>query len=99
MPLVDEHILSILRCPNSGESLSIADDEFIALLNQRILDGQMANATGESVDDVIDGGLVNESATWLSPVHGRIIDLNPTDAIDLQKLALSRSVPQDDSNE
>ncbi|MFL2869398.1 MAG: hypothetical protein ACJZ8O_01500 [Pirellulaceae bacterium] len=99
MPLVDEHILSILRCPNSGESLSIADDEFIALLNQRILDGQMANATGESVDDVIDGGLVNESATWLSPVYGRIIDLNPTDAIDLQKLALSRSVPQDDSNE
>lgn len=99
MPLVDEHILSILRCPNSGEALSIADDELISLLNERILGGQVHDANGESVDDVIDGGLVNESATWLSPVHGRIIDLNPTDAIDLQKLALSRSKPEDDSHE
>lgn len=99
MPLVDEHILSILRCPNSGETLSIADDELIALLNEHILGGQVQAADGESVDDVIDGGLVNESATWLSPVHGRIIDLNPTDAIDLQKLALSRSEPEDDSHE
>ena len=99
MPLFDEHILSILRCPNSGEMLSVADGELITLLNQRILDGQVHDATGESVDDVIDGGLINESATWLSPVHGRIIDLNPTDAIDLQTLALSNSEPQDDSND
>ena len=47
MPLVDEHILSILRCPNSGETLSVADDELITLLNQRILDGQVHDATGE----------------------------------------------------
>ena len=65
MPLVDEHILSILRCPNSGEALSIADDELISLLNERILGGQVHDANGESVDDVIDGGAGDDNvARW-----------------------------------
>lgn len=90
MSVIDKNILSLLRCPNSGETLKIADADSIAALNQSILDGDVSNAAGESVSDVIDGGLINQSGTWMSPLYGRIIDLNPTDTIDIRGLTQSK---------
>lgn len=89
MSVIDEKILSLLRCPNSGETLKIADADLIAALNQSILDGNVSNASGEAVSEVIDGGLINQSGTWMAPLYGRIIDLNPTDTIDIRELTLS----------
>ena len=84
-------VLSLLRCPVSGSSLAIADAELVNSLNQRIEAGTLTNRLGQTIEQPLESGLVNEDQTLLFAVRGEIMVLVADQAIELQ--GLSNSMP------
>jgi uncharacterized protein YbaR (Trm112 family) len=85
MPLAD-HLLEILRCPQSRTRLHAADNATVARLNRMISAGALTNLAGERLERPIDGGLVREAGDLLYPIVDQIPVLLPDEAIDLGKL-------------
>jgi uncharacterized protein YbaR (Trm112 family) len=85
MPLPD-HFLDILRCPQDGSRLHLADVALVDRLNRAIAAGQLLNVAGEAVERALDGGLVREADDRLYPVFDQIPVLLPDEAIDLTRL-------------
>lgn len=85
MPLPD-HFLEILRCPQDGTRLHLADAALVDRLNCTIAAGRLSNVAGEAVERALDGGLIREAADRLYPVFDQIPVLLPDEAIDLTRL-------------
>ena len=79
-------VLSLLRCPVTETSLSIADADLVDSLNQRIEAGTLTNRLGQAVEKPFESGLVNEDASLLFAVRGEIMVLVADQAIELQNL-------------
>jgi uncharacterized protein YbaR (Trm112 family) len=60
--------LSLLRCPESGARLSLADPSLIRRLNQDISAGRLINRAGSLVEKPLDGGLVRDGGDLLYPI-------------------------------
>lgn len=84
--MIADHLLEILRCPQSRTRLHAADAELVARLNRAISAGQLVNVAGERVERSIDGGLIREAGDLLYPIVDQIPVLLPDEAIDITKL-------------
>ncbi len=82
--MTNEHLLSILCCPETHQALQWADEEVVNRLNQAIEEGRLANRQGETVQEKIDGGLVREDGKYLYPVRQEIPVLLLDEAIPLE---------------
>jgi uncharacterized protein YbaR (Trm112 family) len=78
-------LLSILRCPRTGESLQIAASDLVNLLNEQIAANNLRDANGEPVVDRIDGGLVNAGGQWCYPIRDQIPALIPGEALPVSE--------------
>ena len=76
-------VLSLLRCPVSGSSLAIADEGMVAALNKQIEAGTLTNRLGQTVEQPLESGLVNEDESLLYAVRGEIMVLVADQAIEL----------------
>ena len=79
-------LLDMLLCPVTGEPVSTADQEFVHLLNREIKAGLLFNRLGIQIETEIDGGLVNDSRTWLIMIRSGVPDITPDQAIPIDHL-------------
>ena len=85
---MDQQLLSILRCPVTGSTLSEAESSLVDLINQRIEHGNQQTRMMETLEVPIDAGLINLDRSLLMPIYQGIPDMNPDDAISLTNLDL-----------
>ena len=70
--MIDPELLKILCCPETHQSLALAEASVVESLNQQIEAGQMHNRTGQSVKEKIDGGLVRADSKFLYAIRQNI---------------------------
>jgi len=81
--MMDPHLVSILRCPETKEPLQEASPERIEALNKAIEAGTVQNRAGQPVSEKIDAGLVRAGGKWLYPVRADIPVMLIEEAIPL----------------
>ncbi len=81
--VIADHLIDILRCPQSRTRLHAAPADVVARLNRSISAGTLTNLAGERLERALDGGLVREAGDLLYPVIDHIPVLLPDEAIDL----------------
>jgi uncharacterized protein len=69
---ISKDLLDILLCPDSKQSLTLAEPALLDTLNQRIRQGTLKNRGGAVVSEPIDGGLVREDRQYLYPIRDDI---------------------------
>lgn len=71
MPVSSE-LLEILVCPETKQPVTLAGEEILARLNEKIAAGNVRNRGGDKVEKPITEGLVREDAAVLYPVDDGI---------------------------
>lgn len=84
--VIDPQLLELLRCPETRQTLSLAEVELVERLNQLIAAGTLTNQAGETVDEPIDGALVREDGAVAYVIRDTIADMLIDHAIVLAKL-------------
>lgn len=85
--MINEELLSILRCPITKSRLTVADQKLIDKINERIEQEKIENCIGEKVTRSVDSGLINESQAHLLPIFDGIPCLIPDEAIPLAQIS------------
>lgn len=70
--MINETLLEILRCPESMQTLSIAETALIDKVNKRISNGSLQNVSGEVIETPLTAGLVREDGKILYPIRDDI---------------------------
>lgn len=76
-------LLSILRCPETRQSLTIAEPALLVRLNARVRAGSSRTTSGKPVSELLEGGLVRADGSALYPVRKRVPVLLVDEAIAL----------------
>lgn len=82
--MINKELLDILVCPETKESLSLADQALIEKINARIRAGEIVNRGGERVTDPIDEGLIRSDGRYLYPIRDDIPIMLIDQAIPLE---------------
>jgi uncharacterized protein YbaR (Trm112 family) len=82
-PTRNPDLLKVIRCPVTHSELTFADPELVDSLNQKITERTLVNRIGQTVDQSLDGGLVNADRSLLLPIRGEILVLVVDQAIPL----------------
>ena len=77
-------LLSILRCPETRQTLALADPALVERLNAKVAAGELRNTAGQPVTTRLDGGLVRTDGRTLYPVRNNVPVLLVDEAIALQ---------------
>jgi len=89
--MIDSEFLNLLRCPESQQTLSVADAALVRSLNEKIAAGSLKNRAGETVGQPLDGGLVRKDQTVLYPIRQDIPVLLIAESLALAPAATSPS--------
>jgi Uncharacterized conserved protein len=81
--MIDPELLKILCCPETHQSVAVADPSLIKELNVQIASGQLRNRAGQSVTEQIEGGLLRADGKVLYPVRSHIPVMLIDEAIPL----------------
>ncbi|MDG2222985.1 MAG: Trm112 family protein [Rubripirellula sp.] len=73
--MIDAKLLEMLQCPAEGGPLRNAEPDFVNKINQSIEKGEIRDPLDQRVEQLVDGGLVNESGTRLYPIRNGIPSL------------------------
>ena len=82
--MVHPELHSILCCPETHQSLALADAAVIASINQKIARGEARNRGGNLVKEPIEGGLMRADQKFLYPIRRDIPILLIDEAIALE---------------
>lgn len=83
---MDEGLLELLACPETRESVSLADGTLVDRINREIEAGRLVNRGGEKVAEPIDGGLVRRDRRYLYAIRRDVPVLLVEAAIPLEGL-------------
>jgi len=84
--MVNPELLEILVCPETKQTLTVADTDILDNVNQAIAAGGLMNQGGDRVKDRIVEGLVREDGKVLYPVKDDIPVMLLDEAIRLDTL-------------
>lgn len=83
---MDEGLLHILACPETRESVSLADGALVDRINREIEAGKLVDRGGSEVAEPIDGGLVRRDRRYLYAIRREVPILLVEAAIPLEGL-------------
>ena len=66
---ISQALLDILVCPETRQSVSLADATFVSALNAAIRDGTLENRSGARVVEPLDGALVRQDQRYCYPIR------------------------------
>ncbi|MBI5831541.1 MAG: Trm112 family protein [Armatimonadetes bacterium] len=84
---LDSLMLEILRCPETQQELTLADDALLEKLNAAVAAGNLTNRGGESVNEPIDGALVRSAGDVAYPIRDEIPEMLIESGIELAPFA------------
>ena len=84
---VDEHLLSILCCPATKQSLRLADEAVVLRINQFVSRGILVNVGQKLVSDKIEGGLIRSDGQIVYPIRENIPVMLIEEGIALDQLS------------
>ena len=84
--MVNPELLEILVCPETKQTLKMADADILSRLNQAFDGGGLKNQGGDRVKDRIEEGLVREDGNVLYPVRDDIPVMLLDEAVRLDTL-------------
>lgn len=85
--MVDPELLDILVCPETKESLRLAEAELLDSINGAIGSGTLTTRGGDTVEETIDEGLVRADNRVMYPIREDIPVMLIDEAILLEGLA------------
>ncbi|MDZ4818883.1 MAG: Trm112 family protein [Planctomycetota bacterium] len=85
--MISPSFLEMLRCPESGTRLTLADAAQISQLNAAISAGKLQNRAGQELKKPLTGGLLREDQTVLYPIVDDIPILLVDEGIELGSLS------------
>ncbi len=80
-------LIQMIRCPVTKSDLTVASQQLMSRLNERIASRELLNQLGQVVEVPIESGFVNQDESLLLPVRGGIVILIADQAIPLDKEA------------
>lgn len=80
---ISQDLLAILACPETKQTLTLAEASVVAGLNARIQSGHVTNRCGTTVTEPIDGGLIRKDGQYLYPIRDDIPIMLIDEAIPL----------------
>lgn len=87
MPLdLSKTLLAILRCPETRQPLTLADDVTLERLNQSIAAGEIKNVAGEAVTEAIGAALIRDDQQRLYLISDGFPIMLIDESIDLSQL-------------
>ena len=69
---LDPQLLSILCCPETKQSVTLADASLIQKVNAAVGKGQVRNKASQLLVTQIEGGLIRDDLKILYPIRDRI---------------------------
>jgi uncharacterized protein YbaR (Trm112 family) len=81
--MIETELLNILCCPETHQSVRVAEPPLVEKLNRQIASGGLKNRAGQPVKEKIDGGLVRDDGKYLYPIRGDIAVMLVDEAIPL----------------
>lgn len=69
---INQELLDILVCPESRQTVTLADEQEVAGINQRIARMELVNRAGTVVTQKIDGALIREDRAFFYPIRDDI---------------------------
>ncbi len=70
--MIQPELLAILACPETRQSLQLADDAVLGSVNEKIAGGGVKNVGGADVTDALTAGLIREDGQVVYPVRDDI---------------------------
>ncbi len=82
----DDFLLDILVCPETHQTLTLANPEQLDRFSQAVEQGQLTNRGGDKVEGQVDGLLIREDGQIAFPIRDGIPEMLPDRAVKLENL-------------
>ena len=79
--LFDPALLALLRCPETRQTLALAPDGVVAMLEAERAAGRLVNRAGKTVTEPVAAGLLRADGAVFYPLSAGIPLLTPDDAV------------------
>ena len=84
-PDISKTLLAVLRCPETRQPLTLADEVTLARLNQAIEGGAIKNCSGDPVTAPIEAALIREDQQRLYLITDGFPIMLIDESIDLER--------------
>lgn len=69
---IDQELLDMLVCPETRQSLTLAEPDEVANINRRITRGELTTRQGTTVTEPVGGALIRSDRQYFYPIHDDI---------------------------
>jgi len=81
--MINPDLLEILCCPESHQSVALAEPSLVESLNQQIGAGRVQTRGGQTVTEPIEAGLIRADRKYVYPIRQGIPNMLIDEAIPL----------------
>ena len=82
-PVFSASLVQMIRCPVTKSDLTVASEQAVSDLNERIGNRTLLNQIGQVIEEPIESGFINQDGSLLLPVRGGIVILVVDQAIPI----------------